>query len=399
MYIFDVKGINFEGRVHVLKLLGERKKDIFKLLKERGLFPLSVKFSSENFKYLTKIKKVSQNEIINFNRELYSLLKAGLPLLKSLYIIRSKVENPYFSIVLDEIISSVEKGEAFSESVKKFSDVFGILYSSILSSGEKSGNLPKVIFDYNEYLKKTQQMKKRIKRALIYPSFVFTFSLLVFTFIMVYIIPKFAKFYENFDASLPILTQFTIGVAKFMKNYILFFILLFIFLLFFINKLKKNSKFKIFYDKLKLKMPFGYLVKDFYISIYSRNISLMLEGGITILKSLNISLSSVKNSYLYKILLPVERDVLEGESLSSSFEKTGIFPSSYIEIVKVGESSGSLDRMLKEATEYLEERIETTVDSLISFLEPAIIITMGILIAGILLSVYMPIFSLVRVIH
>jgi len=399
MFIYESKGISVDGRVHSFKIMGKNMEDAKIVLRERGLFPLSIRFSEENIKYITKIKKVSSNEVINFNRELYSLLRAGLPLLKSLYIIRSKVENPYFSIILDEIISKVEKGEAFSESVKKFSDIFGILYSSILSSGERSGSLPKVIFDYNEYLKKTEQMKKRIKRALIYPSFVFTFSLLVFTFIMVYIIPRFAKFYENFDASLPLLTQFTIGVAKFMKNNILFFVLGLIIVLFLLKKLKRNNKFRIFYDKTKLKIPFGYLIKDFYISIYSRNISLMLEGGITILKALSISISSVKNSYLYNLLSPVERDVLEGESLSSSFEKTGIFPSSYIEIVKVGESSGSLDKMLKEATEYLEERIETTIDSLISFLEPAIIIVMGILIAGILLSVYLPIFSLVRVIH
>ncbi len=399
MYIYDVKGINYEGKLLSIKIIGNKKKDIEETVRERGLFPLSIEFSKKNFEYLTKIKKISANEIIHFNRELYSLLRAGIPLLKSLKIINSKVENPYFKLIMEDIISNVEKGKSLSESVDKFPNVFGSLFAPIINSGEKSGKLVEVIEDYNNFLKKTNYLKKKIFQSLIYPSFVAGFAIVVFIFILTFIIPKFAEFYKGFGAELPLLTSLTISFGNFMKNNILFIFLTIILVVILLRKLIKQHRFKIIYDKLKLKLPFGFLIKDFYISIYSRSLSLLLEGGVTIVKSIDSSLKAIKNLYLYKLLEPVSKRIIEGDTLSDTFEKTGIFPSSYLEIVKVGENSGSISEMLREATDYLDEKIEETITSLISFIEPAIIIGMGILIAGLLISVYLPIFSISQVVH
>ncbi len=399
MYIYDVKGINYEGKLLSLKIIGKKKKNIKKIVLERGLFPISIEFSKKNFEYITKIKKITAKEIIHFNRELLSLLKAGIPLLKSLKIINSKVGNPYFKLIIEDILSKVEKGIPFSESVEKYSEVFGSLYSPIISSGEKSGKLVEVIRDYNNFLKKTNNLKKRILQSLIYPSFVAGFATIVFVFILTFIIPRFADFYKGFGAKLPYFTLLTINLGNFMKHNILWILLLFFFLVGIIKKIVQKPEFKIKYDKLKLKIPFGYLIKDFYISIYSRSLSLLLEGGVTIIKSIESSLNTIKNSYIHSLLKPVAKRVVEGESLSDTFEKIGIFPDSYLEIVRVGENSGSIAEMLKEATDYLDEKIEETITSLISFIEPAIIIGMGVLIAGLLISVYLPIFSIAQVVH
>jgi type IV pilus assembly protein PilC len=399
MYIYDVKGINYEGKLLSIKIIGDKKKNIEKTVRERGLFPLSIEFSKKNFEYLTKIKKINPNEIIHFNRELYSLLRAGIPLLKSLKIINSKVENPYFKLIMEDIISNVEKGKSLSESVDKYPNVFGSLYAPIINSGEKSGKLVEVIEDYNRFLKKTNYLKKKIMQSLIYPSFVASFAIIVFIFILTFIIPRFAEFYKSFNAELPFLTSLTISLGNFMKKNIIFIILSVVFIIIFLKKLTKREKFKIIYDRFKLKLPFGSLIRDFYISIYSRSLSLLLEGGVTIVKSIDSSLKAIKNLHLYKLLEPVSKRIIEGDTLSDTFEKTGIFPSSYLEIVKVGENSGSISEMLREATDYLDEKIEETITSLISFIEPAIIIGMGILIAGLLISVYLPIFSIAKVVH
>jgi len=399
MFIYNAKGINTEGKLVTLEILAKNKDKVKKNIRERGLYPLSVEFSKTNLNFLTKIKKIKTSEIINFNRELYTLLKSGLPLLKSFYLIQSKIQNPFLSLIIEKIILKIEKGESFSESVKEFSDVFGNLYSPVLSSGEKSGELATVIKSYNSSLKKVYNLQKRIKKALIYPSFIAVFSIFVFIFILTYIIPRFATFYENFDAQLPLITRTSISVGNFMKNNLIIVALALVAIIIAIKKIKEIEFIRDFFDRFKLKLPFGYLVKDFYITVYSRGLSLLIKGGVEIVKSLNISITSVKNKFLHEKISSVTKKIIEGENLSDAFESTGVFPPTYVEIVKVGENSGALAEMISDATDYLEEKIEETIDSLISLLEPAIIIVMGVLVAGILLSVYLPIFSIARTIH
>ncbi len=400
MFLFTVKAINQRGELKVFKVLGENKNGVKKSLLEKGFTPVSIKKSFENISAYLKLRKIKGDDVVNFLSELYSLLKSGLPLLKSLSLIKGTTKNPFLVHIIEEMIYELEAGKSFSEVLENYTSVFGTLFPQIVKSGEESGNLPFVINDYNQFYKRMLSLKKRIVSSLIYPSAIFLFSFVVLMFIMNYVIPRFSGLYSEFNAELPFFSRFVISIGNFLSGKIFYLLMMIIFLFWGFKKLiKKNRKAKLFYHRILLKMPFGEVIRDFQITNFLKSFSLLLEGGIVVLKAFEFSSKTITNSYLYEKIHPVGTLLLEGESLSSSLEKTGFFSSATIEMVKVGETSGALSQMLKEASEYLDEKITLKVNSMVSFLEPAIILIMGIVIAVLLLAVYLPLFSVVRVIR
>ncbi len=399
IFLYEAKGIGRDGTITAVRVMASGRSEAASKVRELGLHPLSVSFSRENLRTLPGKSQVSDREIVDFNREVQVLLKAGIPLLKAIQRISGRIRNPFFRVVVEEIGRSVERGQSLSESVLPFSSLFGELYSPILRSGESSGNLPEVIADYNRYHLKVLAIKDRVKKALIYPAFVASFSFVVFFVLLVWVIPRFALFYKDFDAQLPWLTRVVVGLGEGLSRNLFPIALFVVALFFFLPRLMRKEQVRRVWDKFYLSLPFGGLLKDFTSVLYGRGFSLMLTGGIPIVKALQISLSSVKNIFLAEKMAPVHERVMEGKPLADSWEETGLFPADFLDVVRVGEHSGSLGEMVKEATVNLEERLEGRVDSLLSFLEPAIIIVMGLMIALVLLSVYMPITSIVQVIR
>ncbi len=399
MRIYRVKAIDKKGEIKILTLNGENKHSIKRILIERGFTPLSIKFSKENFKLSYGFKKIKDTELINFYSELYSLLKAGLPLLKSLSLIRTTTKNPFLSNMLSEIIVELEEGKSFSEALENYTEVFGNLFPQIVKSGEESGSLAFVIKDYNDFFKRMVSLKKKIYSSMIYPSAIFIFSTIVLLFIVNYVIPRFGGLYREFGAELPFFSKMIIAFGNFLSKKIAYFIVFIIVLFWGLKRLiKTNKKAKFYYHKLLVKAPLGDVLKNFQITNFLKSFSMLLQGGIVILKAFEFSSKTITNLYLYSLISPIHEKLYSGESLSSSLEETKIFHPNIIELIKVGETSGSLSSMLKESSEYLDEAIMLKVNSLVSFIEPAIILIMGIIIGVLLLAVYLPLFTVVQVI-
>jgi type IV pilus assembly protein PilC len=343
-------------------------------------------------------KKIKDNDFITFNQELIALLKAGYPVHKALETIIQRIKNPYFKELLMKISENVRQGKSLSESFSPYVRIFSPIYPVSLLAGERSGNLEESITRFLTYFKTISQTKKRVKSALTYPTLLIIFSFILLGILFYFVLPRFSSFYSDFKAQLPFITRFLLSFSSFLESNILYILIGLLILLIFYFRIKRTEKGALFLDAIKLKMPYisVYWI-DSNIALFSRTLSLLLASGLSLLSSVNIAQNSVFNKKLRAKMKSVPELIKNGESLTNSLEKTGFFPALSLDIIRVGETSASLPEMLTEVADFYDQKIETRVSTLVSLIEPVLIIFMGLLIASMLLSIYLPIFNLVRI--
>ncbi len=343
-------------------------------------------------------KKVRDKDFIMFNQELMALLKAGYPVLKSLEMVIQRTKNIHLRELLMKVAADVRAGKALSESFVPHEKNFTKVYTASLLAGEQSGNLPGTISRYIDYAKVIAQTKSRIRSALAYPTLLIIFSLILMGILINFILPRFSGFYADFEAQLPVITRFLIGMATFLRAMTPYVVVLvgFLFLLF--AQLKKNEKVDLFLEKMKLKIPYARQIwTDTAVSLFSRTLSLLLEAGITLLSALPIASQAIPNRFLRQKTLHLPEDIRNGQSLSDSMAKAGFFSFLSLDMVRIGETSANLHGMLREVADVQDDRIRARVDTLVSLVEPVIIIFMGVAVATMLLAVYLPIFNIIRI--
>jgi len=267
-------------------------------------------------------------------------------------------------------------------------------------AGERSGNLAGTISRFIDYAKVISRTKSRIKDAMTYPIFLIVFSFILFAILVNFILPKFSDFYVDFDATLPGITRIIMSVSMALKeNFIL--IIGFVFLLALIFfQMKRNEKALVLLDRIKLKIPFGGpILLDSGVSLFCRTLSLLLEAGISLLSAIGVAIYAVPNKYLIQKMRYLQGHIKNGESLSKSLEKARFFPPLSIDMIRTGETSANLEGMLGNVADYYDETVQTKVDSFVSILTPVVIIFIGIIVAMMLFSVYLPIFNIIKVVR
>lgn len=344
---------------------------------------------------LPRRRRISPREFIVFNQELAALLKAGMPLVQSLDILRERMENPVLKSVLDDVHEQVRGGTALSEAFESQAGLFPGVYTACLMAGEKSGSLEEVLRRYVTYARVLSSVRRRTISALIYPAVLLVISLVVLTIIVLYVVPEFGDFYGSLGAELPWVTQLIVSVSEILRRYLL--------LITAVTTLGavlgwvwfKQSDRLALVDHLLLKMPgVGDIVRKFATSQLARTLATLLRGGIPLVTALDVSARSLGNRYFSEQLATVSREVREGQTLSTSLSSRGIFPSVAIKMVQVGESTGALQEMLSSAADFFDEEIETTLGRFMTMVEPLLLVVMGIVIAGLLLALYMPLLQL-----
>lgn len=345
-------------------------------------------------------KKIKDKDFIMFNQELVALIKAGYPVLKSIEIIISRVKNLHLKELLILVESEIRAGKSLSQAFAPYEKEFSKVYIASLMAGEQSGNLAGTISRFISYIKIISQTKSRIRSALTYPLILLLFSFVLISILVNFVLPSFSEFYLDFDAKLPAITRGLISFSVAVRNN-LFFIIAVVFLLFFIYlQMKKKGKGVILLDRIKLKIPYGRTIwLESAISLFCRSLSLLLEGGISLLSSIGIASHSVPNKFLLKKMKNVPDHIRNGETLSESLKEAGYFPPLALDMIRIGETSANLEEMLSDVAEVYDERIKMKIDKFISLTEPIIIIIMGIITAVMLLSVYLPIFNIIRVVQ
>jgi type IV pilus assembly protein PilC len=369
---------------------------------DKGLYVLGIQQAGRralagfHLPELPRRRKVASREFIVFNQELATLLKAGMPLVQSLDILRRRVANPVFKSVLDDVHERVRAGSALSEAFEAYGTMFPGVYTASLLAGEKSGNLEQVLRRYVSYVKIVSSVKRKTVSALVYPAILLALSLIVVAIIVVYVVPQFGAFYNELGGKeLPLSTRIIVAISGFVTSYF-FFILAAIAALTAAGWwwLKQPGQRRVL-DRQILRLPaVGQVAQKFSTSQGARTLATLLGGGIPLVNALEVTSRSLSNRYMASELTSAAQQVREGRALATAMQDSGAFPDVAIKMVEVGESTGALQEMLNSLAEFYDEEIDTNLSRFVTIVEPALLVVMGIVIAGLLLSLYMPLFNL-----
>ncbi|MGB7621637.1 MAG: type II secretion system F family protein [Terriglobia bacterium] len=338
--------------------------------------------------------KVKEDEFMIFNQQLVTLIKAGLPILKSLDLLIPRMRNAYFRGLLDDIRERVKSGAMLSEAFEAQGE-FSAVYTASLYAGEKSGNLQEVILRYINYQKVSAAVRKKVVASLVYPLVLVVLVTVMLSFILTYVIPKFQDLYESLNAQLPAPTVFVISVSKGLRSSLVVLVPSLIIGYLVLRVWLRSSGGRRFVDGAKLKIPiFGDVWLKFSLSRLARTLSTLLAGGIPAVQALQTSIQATTNQRINEAILQAVQSVREGNSIAKSLEATALFPPLVIEMVEVGESTGALEQMLASVADFFDDEVNARVATLLTLIEPAILVFMGSVIAFILIALYLPVFSL-----
>jgi type IV pilus assembly protein PilC len=367
-------------------------------LEERGLYVLSLQpkgaIGGLSLR-LPQRHKINTREFLVFNQELATLLKAGMPLVQSLDLLKRRVVSPTFKAVLDDVHEKVRSGTALSDAFDAHADVFPRVYTASLLAGERSGNLDAVLRRYVEYTKIIALVKRKTVSALVYPAILVTLAVLLVAVIVLKVVPAFADFYGSFGAELPIITRIIVKVSDVARAQFLLILGVLVggglALFWWVRRPGQKARF----DHLILRLPvLGQLARKFSTSQMARTLATLLGGGLPLVNALDIASKSVGNQYMAKQLEVVSARVREGESFATALEKRGVFPEVAVKMAEVGESTGALQDMLNTVADFYDEEIATNTERFVTLVEPVLLVVMGLVIAGLLLALYMPLFQL-----
>ena len=339
-------------------------------------------------------KKVKLADFLVFNQQFVTLIRAGLPILKSLDLLASHIAQPSLRDCVDEVRASVRGGSLLSEAFRE-QGTFPEIYTTSLLASEKSGNLEGVLDRYISYQRRAMSLKKKLAASLVYPSLLITMVLLLVTLLVTYVIPNFAELYRSMSEELPPITQALITFVDAIRQYYLIFMLLLggtVSGLWIWSKSRQGGQ---ALDRFKMKLPLvGSIWTKYQVAQFTRILGTLLTGGIPMVQALDTARQSLTSPLLRHSLETATRQVREGKTLWEGLAQSGFFPPLAIQMIEVGESSGAVPQMLASVAEFFEEDVDTYLAALLSLIEPAILIFMGLVVAFVLIALYLPIFSL-----
>ena len=344
---------------------------------------------------LPQSRSINEREFVIFNQELATLLKAGLPLVQALDLLKRRVTSPVFRAVLNDVHERVRSGIALSDAFAAHGDLFSGVYTASLLAGEQSGNLDAVLRRYVDYAKVIATLKRKVVSALVYPAILIVLALGLVSLIVLRVVPAFADFYAGFGAQLPLATRVIMTVSTLLREQFLLVAIavaaggaaIFIWL----RQAGQQSRF----DRLILTLPgLGPMARKFATSQMTRTLATLLGGGLPLVNALDIAARSVGNRHMAGQLDIVAARVREGESLAAALDARKTFPDVAVRMAEVGEATGALQEMLNTVSDFFDEEIATYMERFVTLVEPVLLVTMGIVIAGLLLALYMPLFQL-----
>jgi len=393
-------GINTKGRrvngVLTVNDMAEAQLE----LKKMGIEVINIQTKKNlldfKIKGFSRQKKIKPNDILLFTRYLSTMMAAGLPIIQALEIISDDKENQAIQSMVRSIKTNVAGGKTLAESFSQYPNQFSDLYCSLIKAGEKSGTLDKILNRLAVYLEKTETLKRKIKKALIYPIAILVVAFAVSLILLLFVVPQFQAMFKSFGADLPVFTQMVVGLSDFMRSY--WYIIIAVLALLIVGLrhfIKTSDSAKELIDKWILKIYIiGPILQKGIIARYTRTLATTIEAGMPIVESMK-SMSPVMGNRIYtRAVNQICDDIVSGHQLSDSMSSTKLFPNMVIQMISVGEASGSLAEMLNQVASYYEEEVANIVDNLSSLIEPLIMVVLGVVIGGFVIAMYLPIFRI-----
>ena len=395
MINFSWEGIDRTG-ARIKSEVSARSETLAKAeLRRQGFKVIKIKKKSKPL-FSRHKQNITTKDIAIFSRQLATMLSAGVPLVQAFDIVGRGHDNPSMQDLLMAIKSSVEGGNTLADSLGKHPEYFDELFCNLVHSGEQAGVLEGLLHKIAEYKEKTESIKAKIKKALTYPIAVLVVAFVVTAVLLIFVVPQFEDLFKGFGAELPACTHMVVGMSRFMQDYWWMVLGVLIGVGFVLSNLKRKSKaFNHGLDRLLLNIPVvGAIIRKAAIARFARTLSTMSSAGVPLVEALQ-SVSGATGNVVYGDAVLVMRDeVATGHQLQLTMRQVGIFPNMVVQMVAIGEESGSLDGMLAKVADFYEEEVDNAVDSLSSLLEPLIMSVLGIIVGGLIIAMYLPIFKL-----
>lgn len=397
MALYTCKLGSSDGKVIVKELEAISRETLWQSLEEQGFFVFDVKKKPLQFLWEKGLarKKVSSKELLTFNQELLVLIKAGLPIIHAFDTILERAGKGKLAEILSDVREDIKGGTGLSDAFEKYPAAFSHLYVASIRAGERTGDLPLTIKRYINFTKRAEGLRKKVLSALLYPAILVSVAAVAITVLLVYVVPTFSQIYADAGSQLPVPTLMLITFTNYLKSYFLLIAGAIVAAVALLRRWSATGPGRYRVDALKLRIPFlRDIFSKYSVSAFTRTFATVLGSGIPIVESLKMSVGTLNNKVLERRLLDAVVKVEEGTSLSVALESVKLMPPLAIRMLGVGETTGSLEEMLGDISEYFEEEIEAHLHILTTAIEPAIMIVMGLVVGVIVVTMYLPVFKI-----
>jgi type IV pilus assembly protein PilC len=354
----------------------------------------------KSYEKQAKRKKVKLQELTVFTQQIAAMLEAGLPLVGALEALEEQTESPVFRIIIRNVRNEVSAGRSFSDSCRDYPRAFPNLFVSMVEAGEASGNLAEILEKTSTYFEDTVKLMKQVKGALVYPAVVIGLAIVLVNVLLIFVIPVFADMFKDFGADLPKPTQFLIGLSDFLKSYIIFLIIGIVVIFKLVMGFCATPKGRVIKDSIIIKLPvIGELTRKVNLSRFCRTYAILMRSGVPILKTLDIVASASGNTYVERAAKNISRHISAGGQVSEVLADDPYFPPMIKHMSRAGEQTGNVDGMLVKVADFYDSEVDTLVAALTSLMEPLLITFLGVVIGGIVMAMFLPIFQLSSVVQ
>jgi type IV pilus assembly protein PilC len=368
-------------------------------LKKYGLTGITVK--EEGKKFALKLPglgggaKIETKDLVVFTRQFATMIDSGLPLVQCLDILASQQENKTFKVILYKVKEDVESGSTFADALGKHPKAFDQLYVNLVAAGEVGGILDTILNRLAAYIEKAMKLKKQVKGAMVYPMTIMSIAVIVVGVILVFVIPTFAKMFADFGGELPLPTKIVIALSNYLKKYIIVMIGAFFAIRYAFAKYYATPNGKKIIDRLALKAPvFGPLIRKVSVAKFTRTLGTMISSGVPIMDGLEIVAKTAGNKIVEEAIYKVRQAISEGKTMAEPLAASGVFPPMVVQMISVGEATGAMDAMLNKIADFYDDEVDDAVGALTSMMEPLLMVFLGVVVGGLVVAMYLPIFKL-----
>ncbi|RLB75059.1 MAG: type II secretion system F family protein [Deltaproteobacteria bacterium] len=393
------KGRTPTGEIQAGEYLAESKQELINYLRKRKIIITHIRQKPKEISLSFGFKnKITTKDLSVFTRQFATMINAGLPMVQCLDILSSQLEKPSFKKIVTEVMTDVESGTTLAEALKKH-NCFSDLFVNMVEAGEAGGILDIILNRLAVYLEKSDALKKKVKGAMTYPTIVFLVAMGATTFMLLFIIPTFAKMFSDFGGQLPLPTRIVMGISDFLRAN--WYLLLGVIIggVFAFRRYYKTDTGKYKIDKSMLRIPIlGSVLRKSAVARFTRTLGTLVASGVPILNGLEITARTAGNKVIEEAIMNTRTSISEGNTIAEPLKQSGEFPPMVVQMIGVGEQTGALDEMLGKIADFYDSEVDTAVDALTSIIEPVMIVVKGTIVGGMLIAMYLPMFKLVTVV-
>ena len=376
------------------------KDDVVKHLKQQKMMMVNIREQPKQISFSFKRKGVATRDIVIFTRQFATMINAGLPLVQSLDILAKQTENPALADVTRQVVYDVESGHTLADAFSKHPKAFTDLYVNMVAAGEAGGILDTILLRLATFLEKNDALVRKVKGAMVYPGVIFTVAAVAVAVLLIFVIPTFQAMFASVNLELPLPTRIVIGASQLLINYWWVILLVIGLAVFGIRRYYATSEGRKRIDQMLLNAPvLGDLLRKSAVSRFTRTLGTLISSGVSILDGLEITAKTAGNRVIHDAVMASRQSIAGGETIAAPLEKSKVFPPMVISMIAVGEQTGGLDEMLSKIADFYDDEVDVAVGALLSLMEPIMIVVLGVIVGGMVVAMYLPIFDMVNAVQ